>query len=58
MDVGFINPFLKATEEVSGRMVNTPAELIRTDETRRLSGDSHFVNGIVELSGDVEGVVV
>jgi chemotaxis protein CheX len=58
MDVRFINPFLKATEKVFERMVNTQVSLGRTMATRGLSSDPNFVNAVVEMHGEVEGVVV
>lgn len=58
MDVRLINPFLKATENVFGVMVNTSVTLLRTMATRKLPQSPNFVSAVVELHGEVEGVVV
>jgi len=58
MDVRFINPFIQATNKVFGVMVNAPVAVVRTMAARTLPQDPDSVNAVVELHGDVEGLVV
>ena len=58
MDVRFINPFLQAADKVFGVVVNVPVTVLHTMATRGLPCDPNMVNAVVELHGEVEGVVV
>ncbi len=58
MDVRFINPFLQATQNVFGTMVNTRVSLRSTMAVRGLVNDPNLVNAIVELHGEAEGIVI